>query len=154
MYMGCTFSQGAAAGLCTSGVVYPEKPGVHAVYMPPALPKRRTLPRPKREVLRWHANHISEWREDAGYSQQQVSDLLAERGIELDRVSIGRIEGGKQVTSIENLEAMAKLFGTDVTSMIDRTPAEARDMAAFTSLDASDRRRLIRLMKADQDQGE
>lgn len=110
--------------------------------------------RPKPPSLRWHKNHIGEWREDAELSQQEVADRLADRGVELDRVSIGRIEGGKQVTTIEVLEAMASLFGTDVHSMINLAPSEARELSVFASLDARERRRWLRLMQADRHEEE
>lgn len=97
---------------------------------------------------------ISQWRESQGLTQQQVADYLTERGMPLDRVSVGRIESGDQMPSAEVLEAMAELYNTDVDSMLNMTPEEAADVMAFKALKPNERRRALRTYKAAHSDGE
>jgi transcriptional regulator with XRE-family HTH domain len=122
--------------------------GVHHVYMSKKLTKH---PKP-RELLRWRQNNISLWREaKTEKSQQDVADWLTEQGLPLDRVSILRIEAGKQMPSIEVLEAMARLYRTDVSSMCDLTPEEAADIQEFKALQPTERKRVLRTYKVAHD---
>lgn len=72
--------------------------------------------------LSWRNNCIGLWRDWAGYTQEQVAEILEEDGLIKTHTSVSRIEGGKQVPKIDTLEAMARLYGTDVHSMINRQP--------------------------------
>lgn len=101
----------------------------------------------------WRKTRIKEWRKRAGLSQQEVADKLAERGVELTRESVQRIENGTQRPLITAIEAMAAIFDTDVHSMLNTSPDEAADIAAFARLDRVQRRRVLRFF-ADSDDGE
>lgn len=83
-------------------------------------------------------------------SQQKVSDELArlDPPVELDRVSVQRIENGKQATGIEAIEGLARIFQTDIDSMLNLTPKEAEGITVIRRLDPRQRRRVIRIALA------
>jgi transcriptional regulator with XRE-family HTH domain len=103
----------------------------------------KKLPAPPKKLF-WRRTRIREWREAAHLTQQNVADALAERGVDLSRESIQRIEAGTQRPLITAIEAMAGLFKTDVHSLLNRSPGDAADLAAFERLDARTRRILLR----------
>lgn len=147
--MGCTFSQAEMCTKCTSGVVYGQKPGVHPVYM-----SRKAIPQKKHTMappLRWRQNRIKDHRKAAKLTQQDIADALAERGIELDRVSVGRIEKGEQHTGIEVIEAIADILNIDVHSMLNLSPEQAQLFREFSRLDMREQRRVIRIIEASRD---
>lgn len=113
------------------------------MYMP--SPKRKPAPK---KTLRWRANRISLWRDDANLTQQDMADRLTARGLKLDRVSVTRIENGKQMPTIEILEAMADILQTDVTSMTNYTPAQAKELSRLHRMDEQERERLLRGLRA------
>lgn len=57
------------------------------------------------------------WREHAGFTQEQAAEVIG-----VSHATIQRIENGKQVTPIDNIEALARLYKTDVHSMLNRLP--------------------------------
>lgn len=118
------------------------------VKKPVARMSRRTAP-----PLRWRRTRIKDWRESVRpkMTQQAMADALAEEGIELDRVSVLRIEAGTQMPSIETVEAMARILKTDVDSMLNRTPDEAKAVADFRSLDPKAQRRALRFLEVGDD---
>lgn len=141
--MPCTISQAPVALLCTSGVIYGEKGNVHHAYMA----KKHKPAAPKAESKRWRKTLIATWRDAVGMTQQAAADALAERGITRDRVSVGRIEGGKQMPSIEVLEALAKIYKTDVDSMLNYTPEQAKALREFRELKPEDQLKALQLVK-------
>lgn len=157
--MGCTISQAPYPALCTPGVVYDENPNVHHVYMSkkrtsiPVLRARRTRKIISQETLRWRETRISEWRTaNNGMTQQQMADALAEEGIDLDRVSVGRIEAGTQMPLVETIEAMARILKTDVDSMLNLSPEDAKAIQQFRKLDPKDQRRALRHLEVGGDE--
>ncbi len=102
--------------------------------------------------LPWRITKIRVWRERAGLTQQEVADHLAEMGAGLnrDRVSIARIETGKQRPAVNVLEAMVAILGApNLTAMLDRTPEE---IGRIVSLSPKERRRFLRLLEADREE--
>lgn len=148
--MECTLSQVPVPSLCTPGVIYGKKTHVHHAYM---VKKVKIPRRPALRKLRWRRTRISEWRDSAKLTQQQVTDLLAERGLELDRVSVVRIEGGKQMPTIEVLEAMASIFKTDIDSMLNFTPEQAAELGRLRSMEPGERDRMLRAVRAAVGEG-
>lgn len=152
--MGCTLSQVGVRRLCTPDVVYIEKANVHHVYMakrtrsPGIIARKNRGPKP----LAWRKSRISEHREAIkGLTHQKMADALAERGIELSRVSVGRIERGEQRPFGDVLEAMAAILKTDVDSMLNYPPDEAKAIAEFKELGPKQRERAIRTFRASQE---
>jgi hypothetical protein len=141
--------------MCTSSVVYAQNTDVHHVYMGKKSLPRAGLGSKAPPQKRWRENRISEWRRhyDPDFTQQDVADYLAglTPPIRLDRVSVGRIETGMQMPAIEVIEAMARLYGTDIDSMVNLSPQEAEDVQAFKGLSASERKRALRVYRATQD---
>lgn len=137
---------------CTSGVVYPGNPEVHRVYMP----KAKTKPSPK--VRRWRATRLRDWRKAAKLSLEEVCEKLAERPflIEYTHASLGRVERGEQMPLIELIEALAVIYKSDVTSILNRqpgTPAPKEPDAgelleSFRAAAAEDHPRILTLVKA------
>lgn len=135
--------------LCTSGVVYPAGKGAHHVPMVRKIPKNVVGGASRgAKPLRWRKTQIRAWREEAGKTQQEVADALTTRGLELDRVSIGRIEAGDQMPSIEVIEAMADIFGIDVDTMLNVAPAEAEPLRYLRRLSPTEQKRAVRAHKA------
>lgn len=138
--------------LCTFGVVYAQKGHVHHVYMAKKTTKKSVRSKPAEdEPLAWKPNHIAEHREAAEMTQQDMADRLRERGIELGRNSVGRIEQGKQRPFHDTLEAMADILGIDVDSMVNLTPEEATIVGRFRNLSPADRRRALRHLDVARD---
>lgn len=89
---------------------------MHPVYM-----AKKPLPKKSQH---WRPNHFRLWRDFRGLTQQQVEDALAAPpyNIELTRNSVSRIENAKQRPQIELIEALAKIYRTDVDSLLTRPP--------------------------------
>lgn len=89
---------------------------VHPVYM---IKKRGTKP-----ALRWRPNCIRFWREYRGFTLEEAAEALSRPPHDLNytHTSLGRAENAKQMPKIEMIEALAKLYGTDVDSLINRRP--------------------------------
>lgn len=64
------------------------------------------------------------WRKRAGFSQERVAEILEMEELIDSHASVSRIERGIQRPSIVVIEAMARLYGTDIDSMINRPPPE------------------------------
>jgi len=135
-------SSSRSIGLCTSGDMYLRNQGVHIVYMPP----KHTMRAPSKQ-LRWRKTRIEDWRKAAGLTQQQVADQLTERGFELDRVSVTRIENGKQMVSAEVLEALSDILKTDIDSLLNYTPEEAKRLREFRKLNPADQEMVLEMAK-------
>lgn len=84
-------------------------------------------------------------------TQQGLADALAKAGIELDRVSIGRIEGGGQMPSAEALEAMAAILGTNLDFMLNYTPKDVEMIRKFQKLSLKEQKRLIRIAELEKE---
>jgi len=151
--MECTFCQRSNLMLRTPGVIYGAKGCVHPVYMAKKPNSQARLKsqkmRPRRpDGLRWRRTQIGLHRESKQITQQQMADRLAERGIELDRVSVSRIEAGKQMPTAETLEAMALILRTDLDSMLNLTPQEAEELARLRAMEPRERDRMLRAVRA------
>lgn len=135
-------------GLCTSHAVYPGKPAVHAAYMPRKRPTRGGQPKRQQGAeRRWRPNHIALWRKAAGLSQQEVADRLVERGFDYDRVSVTRVENGRQNPGIVVLEAIAQIVkAPSVSAMTDYTPGQWATIQQFIEFDHERRELALRLV--------
>lgn len=78
----------------------------------------------KEKPLRWRRNAIRQWRDLRKFTLETASEALsaAPYSIEITHNSLGRIENGKQMPSIELIEALAKLYETDIDSLLNRPP--------------------------------
>ena len=89
------------------------------------------MPTPKTDVkpLPWRKNFSGHWRKYAGFSQETVAEILEREELIDSHASVSRIENGKQRPSIVTIEAMARLYGTDIDSLLNRPPPERRRAA-------------------------
>ena len=89
---------------------------VHPMYMVKGTAK----------TLRWRENRIRYWREFRNMTLETASEALGQPPYSLDCThnSLGRVENGKQMPSIELIEALAKLYRTDIDSLLNRRPDE------------------------------
>lgn len=87
---------------------------MHAMYMA----KRKEKP------LRWRKTAIRTWRDHRGITLESAEETLAKPpySVKITHNSLGRIENGKQMPSIALIEALAKLYDTDVDSLLNRPP--------------------------------
>lgn len=53
------------------------------------------------------AERVQQLRKERGWNQQQLADAVAERGWQMDRTAIVRIESGKRGVSVDDLTALA-----------------------------------------------
>lgn len=128
MYTACTKAVKASVHpvSCT-----PQGAAVHPMYMV----KRKEKP------LRWRKNAIRAWRELRKFTLETASEALSHppHDIEITHNSLGRIENGKQMPSIELIEALAKLYDTDIDSLLNRPPASGAAQTATGILSLWDR---------------
>jgi transcriptional regulator with XRE-family HTH domain len=90
-------------------------------------------PATKSKPLRWRTNCIRHWRDFRdGMTLEAAAEALSRPPYNLDYThnSIGRIENGKQMPTIELIEALAKLYDTDVDSLLNRRPGTYEQPAA------------------------
>jgi transcriptional regulator with XRE-family HTH domain len=89
----------------------------------------------KGKPLRWRHNCIRFWREFRGMTQEQAAAALARPPFNLDYGynSVGRVENGKQMPTIELIEALATLYDTDIDSLLNRRPETARESPPATA---------------------
>lgn len=112
---------------CTPGVVLHDVQPVHSVYMGKA--KRNQLPNPEPE-LAWRRTCMQHWRKHARITQEEAAKAL-----DTTHASIGRYESGKQLPDAKTLEALAKLYNTDIHSMLNRLPPVTDGRLDTPSLD-------------------
>lgn len=81
----------------------------------------------KKKPLRWRTNCIQTWRKDRHFTLETAAAKLSEPPYNLDYThnSLGRIENGKQMPPIQLIEALAKLYDTDIDSLLNRPPGTA-----------------------------
>lgn len=85
-------------------------------------------------------------------TQQQVADWLVDKGFDITRESVGRIEAGKQNPHVQVLDAMAKLYRTEVWLMVDYTPEQAAKIQSILALSDAELARLARIAAAAKDE--
>lgn len=74
---------------------------------------------------------------------------MQDTGLSRDRVSITRIEGGKQMPPIEVLEMIQKIVkAPSVTAMVDYTPTEWERIETFLSMSEEQQEMVLRIAKA------
>jgi transcriptional regulator with XRE-family HTH domain len=80
--------------------------------------------RAKQRPLRWRPNCIRLWREDAGFTLERAAETLGRAPFNLSYThnSLGRVENGRQMPPIALIEALAKLYRTDIDSLLNRKP--------------------------------
>jgi transcriptional regulator with XRE-family HTH domain len=113
------------------------------------MPKKRKKPR----ALRWRLTLIRHWREHNRMTLMGVADTLAEAPYRLKTThnSLGRLENGLQMPKIELIEALARIYGTDIDSMLNRLPTvpveprpDAAEIAAlWDAASTEDREKLV-----------
>jgi transcriptional regulator with XRE-family HTH domain len=93
---------------------------MHHVYM-----AKKTKKTKKPSELRWRPTLIRHWREHRKMTQERVADILAEAPycLPYSYNSLGRLENGKQMPKIGLIEALAKIYETDIDSMLNRLPS-------------------------------
>jgi transcriptional regulator with XRE-family HTH domain len=85
-------------------------------------------PATKSKPLRWRTNCIRHWRDFRdGMTLEAAAEALSRPPYNLDYThnSLGRIENGKQMPTIELIEALARLYRTDIDSLLNRRPETA-----------------------------
>lgn len=100
---------------CAPGVVVRSPSAAHHLYV--------MATKPTSKPLAWHKNFIGHHRKRAGFSQEQVAEILSDLELIDSHASISRIENGKQKPPIDVIEAMARLYGVDIDTMIYRPPS-------------------------------
>jgi transcriptional regulator with XRE-family HTH domain len=123
--------------------------GVHHVYMPEKLKKP--------PELRWRLTQIRHWRDYRDMTQQGVADTLAGAPyhLKMSYASLGRLENGLQMPKIELIEALAKVYETDIDSMLNRLPTipiptrpDAAELAAiWDEASPEDREKIVAIAK-------
>ena len=58
-------------------------------------------------------------REEAGLTQQQLADMMRERGVKVHRSTIGKIEGGERMVSVGEATEFADALGIDLRQLIN-----------------------------------
>ncbi|NWG25892.1 MAG: helix-turn-helix transcriptional regulator [Pseudorhodoplanes sp.] len=101
-------------GIRAPGVVYASKVAVHPMYMTGS------------KDLRWRKTMIRHWREFREFTLEAASEALSRPPYNLDYThnSLGRVERGMQMPTIELIEALAKLYQTDTHSLLNRRPSD------------------------------
>lgn len=90
------------------------------VKLTPNVKISKPQPQPKRprktpvveRVATGEGSELSVLREQLGLSQQQLSDKLAEQGVEVSKSALGRYERGQRAAPVEVVEAVRKLADT------------------------------------------
>lgn len=62
---------------------------------------------------------LSYLRGEAGLTQQQLADVMRERGLKMHRSTIGKIEAGERVVSIGEAAQFAQVLGIDLRELIN-----------------------------------
>lgn len=116
--------------------------------------KRKPVPKSRR----WRPTRLRDWRNAAGLSLEAVCEKLAERPflIEYTHASLGRVERGEQMPLIELIEALAVIYKSDVTSILNRLPGTAQPkepdagelLESYRAAAADDRPRILTLVKS------
>src|SRR5580765_114460 len=78
----------------------------------------------KPRELRWRLTLIRHWRKYRQMTLPGVADTLAREPYRLKstHASLGRLENGLQMPKIELIEALAKIYDTDIDSLLNRLP--------------------------------
>lgn len=67
------------------------------------------------------SNNLKVLRENSGYTQKQLADFLG-----LNRSAYANYESGERTAPLSVLEGVAKLFGVDVTMLLEAQPSEIK----------------------------
>ena len=62
---------------------------------------------------------LHDLREQAGLTQQQLADVMRERGLKMHRSTIGKIEAGERVVSIGEAAQFAETLGIDLRQLLN-----------------------------------
>jgi transcriptional regulator with XRE-family HTH domain len=78
----------------------------------------------KPRALRWRVTRIRYWREYRKMTLMGVAETLAKEPYRLQtsHASLGRLENGRQMPKIGLIEALTKIYETDIDSMLNRLP--------------------------------
>jgi transcriptional regulator with XRE-family HTH domain len=85
------------------------------VYM--ARTQRKHVPPPSREPT-WRRTNMVHWRKHVRLTQEMVAVAVG-----ASYVTVGRWERGEVPPDANALETLARLYGTDIHSMLNRLPA-------------------------------
>jgi transcriptional regulator with XRE-family HTH domain len=58
-------------------------------------------------------------REEAGLTQQQLADVMRDRGVKVHRSTIGKIEAGERMVSVGEATEFAEALGIDLRELIN-----------------------------------
>lgn len=74
--------------------------------------------------LRWRETNIRLWRRAAGWTLEAAADRLKQAPyyLKTTHTSLQRLEAGKQMPKIDMIEALASLYKTDITSLLNGEP--------------------------------
>jgi transcriptional regulator with XRE-family HTH domain len=104
----------------------------------------------KSKPLSWRESCIRYWRDALDLTLEGVCETLAKPpyNIRYTHNSLGRVEHGKQLPKINLIEALAKIYRTDIDSLLNRRPeaapgATAKGLLALWDRAAPDERDLI-----------
>jgi transcriptional regulator with XRE-family HTH domain len=86
------------------------------------------------EPLRWRRTCIRFWREYRDYTLEQAAEALERYHITTTHASLGRIERGRQMPTIEMIEALAALYRTDINRLLNERPPGHADIAPHKSI--------------------
>lgn len=100
---------------CTPGVIPSVPTQVHPVYMPRNV-KLKATGSPPREPT-WRRTNMVHWRKHSRLTQEAVA-----AAVEASYVTVGRWERGEVPPDANALETLARLYGTDIHSMLNRLP--------------------------------
>lgn len=111
----------------------PEEP-VHGK----GVKKGKSATLKKGKELNWRISKMREWRRFRKLKLSGVAETLSDPPYSLpsDHVKIGRYERGENPPDANYLEALAKLYGTDIDSMLNRTPGKTYPHATDTTASA------------------
>jgi transcriptional regulator with XRE-family HTH domain len=86
------------------------------------------------EPLRWRRTCIRFWREYRDYTLEQAAEALERYHITTTHASLGRIERGRQMPTIEMIEALAVLYRTDINRLLNERPPGHLDIAPHKAI--------------------
>lgn len=123
---------------CTWGTIFREWLSVHHAYM------AKKSKAPAREpAMVYRKTFVREWREHRGMTLEQLAERAG-----TTHATLSRLERGKQPYGQALLEAIAKVLGTDVPSLIRGGPADAEEIRAIMDAEPDERAMIAELAKA------
>ena len=98
------------------------------------------------KVDREIGGRFRQWRQDAGLSQQDVSEMLGKVGLPLHQTNIAKMESGKRPIRLAEAVAVCRVFNMDPIVMFladEDSPAQASDLDRITRM-VDKQRKLVR----------